>query len=279
MAGSHAPGLVDIAVATTTDVGIERATLLIDGQERASLDTVPVSFSHWFTVQGTYRVEVRVQDSCGGEVTSPPVLLAIDSSAPPCASDNEPPDLAITWPADGDTLAHGLQRIRVSETDLVGTAFVSFEVDGVPMVDSVDLSAPFSYLWDAPMGTHTVRALAEDACGNAGASAAVTLTMYNSAPLPLPDAALTEPGVAVTIDVLVNDSDPEGDPIRFAVTTPFPVPPQHGSVVVQGDSVVYTPEPGFGVGGRAHDEFFYRIIDDQGGFRATRVKVTVDEFP
>jgi hypothetical protein len=59
------------------------------------------------------------------------------------------------------------------------------------------------------------------------------------------------------IDVLINDMDPEADPlVVIAVTAP-----SHGSAVSRGDYVHYTPEPGY-IG---PDTFDYTILDGHGG--------------
>jgi hypothetical protein len=93
----------------------------------------------------------------------------------------------------------------------------------------------------------------------------------NNAPVAVDDEAETDHGVAVTIDVLANDTDPDGDPLVLDGVTQ----PMNGTAAIQGDQIVYTPDPGFaGV-----DAFTYTVTDNRGGFARATVTVTVHEPP
>ncbi len=85
------------------------------------------------------------------------------------------------------------------------------------------------------------------------------------------DAATTDANTSVTIDVLANDSDPDGDPISIvAVTDPF-----FGSAVIDdaGSTITYIPAPGFGF--PVTVLFTYTISDGRGGAATALVTVTV----
>lgn len=101
------------------------------------------------------------------------------------------------------------------------------------------------------------------------AAVAVTVQAVNHAPAPADDAATTQAGSAVTIPVLANDSDPDGD----VLTLDGAGAPAHGTAAANADgTVTYTPAPGF-VG---EDELTYTVSD--GELTATaRVRVTVEE--
>ncbi len=86
-------------------------------------------------------------------------------------------------------------------------------------------------------------------------TAAVSLTL-NVPPVPGNDTAtVPQESVDNVFNVLANDSDPSGDPIRIVDVTLA----QNGKVAISagGDSVLYTPNPGF-FGG---DAFTYTISD------------------
>jgi hypothetical protein len=85
------------------------------------------------------------------------------------------------------------------------------------------------------------------------------------------DAASTVQNTAVLINVLVNDADPEGDPLTITSATT----PANGTAIVEGNQVRYTPNTGF-VG---RDSFAYTIADGQGGASTATVTVTVTEQP
>ncbi|MEZ4677797.1 MAG: Ig-like domain-containing protein [Caldilineaceae bacterium] len=59
----------------------------------------------------------------------------------------------------------------------------------------------------------------------------------NRPPTAVGDTATTTAGQAVTINVLANDSDPDGDPLTVTILQQ----PQNGSAPVNGVTIVYTP--------------------------------------
>ncbi|MDG1290399.1 MAG: Ig-like domain-containing protein [Lentibacter sp.] len=90
----------------------------------------------------------------------------------------------------------------------------------------------------------------------------------NDAPVLVDDSALTDEDTAVVVDVLGNDSDPEGDPLTVTDTTA----PANSSVMINADgTVTYTPNTGF-IG---TDSFEYTVTDGQGNLSTVTVTVTV----
>ena len=85
---------------------------------------------------------------------------------------------------------------------------------------------------------------------------AMVFVDVNCAPIAVDDAATTDEDVAVTVDVLINDSDPDGDPITVTSASA-----NNGSVTINMDgTLTYTPDPGFcGI-----DTIFYTICDIHG---------------
>jgi hypothetical protein len=85
------------------------------------------------------------------------------------------------------------------------------------------------------------------------------------------DTATTPFGQPITIAVLANDSDPDGDPLVVASVTPA----SSGSAVIAGNAIVYTPAAGFsGV-----DRFGYTISDGRGGTAVAFVSVIISPAP
>ncbi|MGF1578663.1 MAG: Ig-like domain-containing protein [Gemmataceae bacterium] len=92
----------------------------------------------------------------------------------------------------------------------------------------------------------------------------------NIAPTANKDSATTVEGAPTVIDVLVNDSDPNGDKLTVSSVTQG----ANGSVVINSDNTVtYTPKSGF-VGS---DAFTYTADDGRGGSAIATVNVTVKE--
>ncbi len=103
---------------------------------------------------------------------------------------------------------------------------------------------------------YTAHITAIDPSGNQ-VTIAIVLTVTNPAPVATPDSATTVIDTPVTISVLNNDHDPDGDAFDVTGTTP----PANGSIVLNANgSITYTPNLGF-VG---TDTFTYTISDAQG---------------
>ena len=101
----------------------------------------------------------------------------------------------------------------------------------------------------------------------ASASVSVTVTPVNDAPVAADDATSTRAGEPVTVPVLVNDRDVDGDALTIvSVSTP-----PSGRAAIEGGAVVYTPDAGF-VG---TDTFTYTVSDGNGGADGGTVTVTV----
>ena len=96
----------------------------------------------------------------------------------------------------------------------------------------------------------------------------VTVTPVNDAPIAQNDQAETDEDTAVAISVLVNDSDPDNDPLAVTAVSQ----PGHGSAVLLGSSVIsYTPDLDY----NGSDDFTYTASDGKGGNAVANVAVTV----
>ena len=85
----------------------------------------------------------------------------------------------------------------------------------------------------------------------------------NRVPVAVDDSVTLATGVATSISVLSNDSDPDGNKLSIASVTV----PSHGTAVISGNTITYTPTSGFsGV-----DSFSYTIDDGAGGRASAKV--------
>ena len=98
--------------------------------------------------------------------------------------------------------------------------------------------------------------------------AATRAAAPNISPVALDDRVRTDTGAAVTVDLLSNDTDLDGDPLTVARLGPV----ADGRLSDGGDgTVTYTPNAGFdGV-----DSFSYAVDDGRGGSDTATVTVTV----
>ncbi len=100
--------------------------------------------------------------------------------------------------------------------------------------------------------------LALSALSNGGDAASERLQspmMLNDPPIAVSDTFDVMEGTSAELDVLANDSDPDGDPLDVFIL----IPPVHGTATAPDlDLVYYTPDPAY-VG---PDSFRYRICDN-----------------
>jgi hypothetical protein len=114
--------------------------------------------------------------------------------------------------------------------------------------------------------TYTV---ADSTAEPTAATVSITVKPVNDAPVAHDDDATTREDTAVTIDVLGNDSDVDGD----SLTVDSAAGAIHGSVTTADDgSVTYTPDPDF----HGTDSFTYTVVDPLGEHIAATVNVTVE---
>ncbi|MFZ2492739.1 MAG: Ig-like domain-containing protein [Thermoanaerobaculia bacterium] len=109
-----------------------------------------------------------------------PRSFTIDDAAP--VPDTEPPSTSITAPSTGSTVS-GTVAVSAGATDNIGVTQVEFYLDGA--LKATDSSAPYSWSWDTTTATnasHGLTSKAYDAAGNSTTSAAVNVTVSNTAP-------------------------------------------------------------------------------------------------
>lgn len=100
------------------------------------------------------------------------------------------------------------------------------------------------------------------------ASVAIVINPINDAPTAIRDTAESSRGNAVSIDVLANDSDIDGDPLNVDTVTA----PAHGTATIQANNeILYEPNAGFA----GTDTFSYTIKDPAGLQSTATVSIRV----
>lgn len=164
-----------------------------------------------------------------------------DNSLSVLANDSDP---------DGD----GLQIITTSTP---GNGVVNIAGDQVVYTPNAGFtgSDSFTYTVDDGFG------------GQQSANVVVTVIPENPLPIAVNDSATANAGQTISIDVLANDSDPEGEAISLVSVDQ----PSNGSAQVSGSQVSYTADAGFS----GTDTFSYTIADEAGNQATAQVSVTV----
>ncbi|MEA5520611.1 Ig-like domain-containing protein [Limnoraphis robusta] len=105
-------------------------------------------------------------------------------------------------------------------------------------------------------------------------TATVTVTVNapgNQPPIAVDDSATTGFNRPITLNVLGNDTDPEGNSLSIADIQQDT--DNGGQVVIENGQLIYTPPAGF----TGNDSFSYTISDGQGGTDTATVTITVEE--
>jgi len=180
------------------------------------------------------RGPVAQDDQVSLDQDSQVIIAVLDNDSDP---DGDPLAIAaVTQPEHGQVVINGDQLVYTPDSGYSGSDSFSYSI-------------------------HDGRG------GQASAQVQVEVHPANGAPEAQDDQASTQPGTAVTIAVLENDSDPDGDPLAIASVGQ----PGHGQAIIQGDQVVYTPAPGF----TGTDSFSYSVEDGRGGQDSAEVRVEV----
>lgn len=196
----------------------------------------------------------------GNGVTSAPatvVLTVTPVNDAPIASGTEittPEDTAVAIPLvasdpDGDPLTLSL---------------VELPVDGV--VTGTGATRQYTPAANAT-GTRTLRFRASDGALTSTAAITIEITPVNDPPVATDDFAATDRDTAVTIDVVANDTDLDGDALELDSVAA----PAHGDAEIVDGKLVYTPASGF----TGPETFAYTARDGHGGTATAQLHLGV----
>lgn len=124
------------------------------------------------------------------------------------------------------------------------------------------------------VGTDTFTYQIQDLRGGT-ATGTVTVTVVNRPPVAIGDTANTPFNTPVTINVLQNDSDPDGHALSLSSTPVVSGPAAGATITVSGNALIYTPPLGF-VG---TDTFIYEMQDSYGAKARATVSVSIINRP
>ncbi len=219
---------------------------------------------------GTYNLMLNVDDGAGanagvgfvvtvGEVNAAPHVLS-----PGDQTNAENESVAVFVPADdaGDIPANA----------------VTWSATGLPTGLSISPTSgqiTGTIGFDAAAGSpHTVSVTVTDngvPARSASANFLWIVTNTNRAPIATDDTALTSEDVPLGINVVGNDTDPDGSALVITSATNG----LHGTVTFAGGGATYTPDPNW----NGTDGFDYTVTDPSGATSSASVVVTVQPMP
>ena len=204
-------------------------------------------------------------------VNNPPV--AEDDAA--TTDEDNPVTVAAPGVLDNDSDPDVGDTLTVTAVDTSGTVGLvnGWAADGS---FTYNPNGQFEYLQAGSSTTDSFTYTVSDSDGGTD-TATVTVTINgvsdNDPPVAVNDTATTPEDTPITIDVLNNDSDVDGDTLIVDSVTQG----TNGSVINNGSNVTYTPVLGF----NGTDSFNYTVSDGNGGTDTATVtiNVTVTEMP
>ncbi|WP_257391109.1 tandem-95 repeat protein [Vibrio parahaemolyticus] len=161
--------------------------------------------------------------------------------------------------------------VLVNDSDVEGdvlsiqSASVPSEQGSVDIVDGKLVFTPAENF----NGEATITYIVTDGDLTDEAKVTVTVTPVNDSPVAVDDTVSTQEDTVVTIDVLTNDTDVDGDKLSIESAS---VPKEQGTVEVVDGKLVFTPAENF----NGHAEITYTVTD---GELTDEAKVTVAVNP
>ncbi len=215
---------------------------------------------------GEDGAECMVEDGQGGSATSLVTFIVTPVNDPPVAVDdnytvNE--DQTLTIPAPG---------VLGNDSDVDGDSLTAAVLSSTPLGASLTLNSDGSFVYTPPTnfnGSHSFTYIARDGIADSNnATFTINVIPVNDRPVPTDDSATTDEDRPVTVDILLNDVDPDGDPLDVDQCSA----PINGRITINPDrTITYTPDPDF----NGSDTADCTVIDDQGGSATALVTFTV----
>ncbi|MEW6219010.1 MAG: Ig-like domain-containing protein, partial [Thermodesulfobacteriota bacterium] len=255
---------VSIAVlANDLDLDGDPLTLVAAGSGNLGTTTLAgnrIQYTPAGNRHGSDSLTYQISDGHGASATGTVTVTIRPVNDPPAASSD-----AATTPEDQPVVIDVLANDTDPDSDTLSVASVATPGHGTATVASGRITYTPAVNWHGP-DTFTYR-LSDGNGGAATGTVSVTVQPVNDPPVAASDTAVVDEDGAVTVDVLANDTDPEGDPLALTSASAG----SNGSTAVTGNQVVYTPAANF----HGSDSFSYQVSDGQGGQGTATVTVTV----
>ncbi|RPE71493.1 Ca2+-binding RTX toxin-like protein [Pacificibacter maritimus] len=225
-----------------------------------------VTFTPAANFNGEATISYEISDGNGGTDTGVHTINVTPVEDAPITEDDTATtdeDTAVTIDVlDNDTDPDG-------QPLTIGSATVPADQGTVEIVDGKLVFTPA----DDFNGEATITYTAKDPDGNeTPGTAVVNVTPVNDDPVAVDDTATVPFEGEVTIDVLDNDTDVDGDTLTIASAT---VPVDQGTVEIVGNELVFTAADGF----EGEATITYTVSDGNGGTDEGEVLVTVEASP
>ncbi|KNC66851.1 hypothetical protein AC626_14535, partial [Pseudoalteromonas rubra] len=242
-----------------------------------TLDTVELSgfiYTPQSGFSGSDSFTYQVQDNESGLSNTATVTITVEPLNQPPVAVNDSATTTQEVPVAIDVLANDSDSD--GSLNYNSLTVVSAPTNGNVALDTAELSGFIYTPQSGFSGSDSFTYQVQDNEGSLSNTATVTITVepLNQPPVAVNDSATTTQEVAVTIDVLANDSDSDGS-LNYNSLTVVSAP-ANGSVTldtVELSGFIYTPQSGFS----GSDSFTYQVQDNEGSLSNTAtVTITVE---
>ena len=249
------------------DSDVDNDTLTVDSAT-ATFGTVSIAannnlnYQPFFNFFGADTISYSINDGQGGSSSASVTITVVPVNDSPVAA-------ADTATANEDTLLN--INVLDNDSDVDSATLTVSTVTAQNGVVEVQPNQTLNYLANANFfGTDTINYTLLDGDGGvASATVSVTINPVNDLPMALNDIVTTNEEVAVEVNVLLNDTDIDGDTLVITSATAA-----HGSSVINAEQslVIYTPELDY----TGTDTINYTLLDGDGGVASATVSVTIN---
>ncbi len=194
--GATVSGTTSVTASASDNVGVSKVEFYLDGALQSTDTTSPYSWS-WnttTTTNGTHGLTAIAYDAAGNSGNSAAVSTTV-------TNDVTAPTTSITAPANGAVVS-GAVSVTASASDNIAVTRVEFYLDG--LLNSTDTTSPYAWSWDTTASSnasHSLTSKAYDAAGNAGTSAAVSVTVNNPTGTDISGWVLTQQNATYTFTI------------------------------------------------------------------------------
>jgi len=180
------------------------------------------------------------------------------------------PMVTLTTPADGSVYVAPATINLTASVVTNGHSIQKVQFYNGPSLLGESTTPPYQYNFNGVAhGNYTFLAEVVYDSGSVLGSLPANVTVTNQPPVAVANATNTLKNVAVIINVLANDSDPNG----YALTLQSVTQPGNGTAAIAGTNIFYTPTTGF----TGTDTFTYTIFDGYFDTATATVTVTVNQ--
>ncbi len=270
------PVAVDVLandLASTGNALVPGSVSVVSGPARGTVSVNPATGAVTYTASGFFRgtdsFAYTVRDSGGATSAAGTVTVVVNR---PTANDDFA-DTDGTNPVAVNILANDTDPDGNGKLDSTTVRVVTAPTHGSVAIDPATGEATYTAAAGF-RGTDTFTYTVADLAG--AVSATGTVTVVVNRPTANDDAAATALGRGVTIPVLANDTDPDGDAKLNPASVRVVTPPAHGTLTVDPatGAITYTPAAGFA----GTDSFTYTVTDFPGA-ESNPATVTVRVAP